>query len=246
MGDDRDRDPTVGPGPGTGDAPDDEASDEASDDDAQFGLGRGLGAILGPGVADRGAGPLPAPAGGLAALFGAAPGDRVAPRVDALDDPGARVNGPGLAPRTGSGRVPPPLPLLPRDGRRARRVHPAAAPLRAAVEAQLAAFVQAIDLDVAVHLRPGPGGGRLTVVRPGPGTLPADEMDELCRAVRSFVGERRLTTDDFAAAGHHCVAFGPRPLTSAGVYVLGRRDRGLTMDERWAVHQQLVPAARPA
>lgn len=203
------------------------------EDDLQSGLGRGLSSILaGPSSPPAGAG-LGADTGGLSSLFaGSSP------------TPPTAVT--GRSPLTATDAPPPPLPLVPRDERRARVVHPAAAPQRQAVEARLHELVAAIDLDVAVHLRPGPGGGSLIVVRPTIGTLRGPDMDELCRSIRTFVNERRLTTDDFVAAGHHCVAFGPRPVTPAGVYVLGRRDGGLTMDERWAVHQRLAPTALPA
>lgn len=197
------------------------------DDEAQSGLGRGLGDILGD------AGPDQGQAGPLTVLFG-------------LDV--AAVGAPARArrPLTATDPAPPPLPLLPRGARRARSVHPASAPRFEAVERQLHDLVAAIDVDVALHLGPGPGGERLTLVRPEPGVLPGAAMDELCSTIRAFVAERRLTTDDVVAAGHHCVAFGPRPLTSAGIYVLGRRDVGLAMDERWAVHQRLAPTALPA
>ena len=200
------------------------------EDDLQSGLGRGLSAILaGPSSPPAGAG-VGADTGGLSSLF-AGPSS-TAPT--------------GRGPLTAPDAAPPPLPLVPRDERRARVVHPAAAPQRQAVEARLHELVAAIDLDVAVHLRPGPGGGSLIMVRPTIGSLRGADMDALCRSIRSFVGDRRLTTDDFEAAGHHCVAFGPRPLTPAGVYVLGRRDGALTMDERWALHQRLAPTALPA
>lgn len=206
----------------------DDAAPPDDDDELQSGLGRGLGDILSPtaGTGDEGA-------GGLGALFGSAEASPATRRTS-------------RRPLTATDPPPPPLPLLPRGARRARAVHPASAPRFEAVERQLNKLVAALDVDVAVHLGPGPAGDRLTLVRPEPGVLAPAEMDELCGAIRGFVGERRLTTDDFAAAGHHCVAFGPRPLTDAGVYVLGRRDGFLTMDERWAVHRHLVPAALPA
>lgn len=229
---------------------DDLAGDLPLDDDLQSGLGRGLGAIL--------AGPTPAPdgageagAGGLSALFAGSPspGSPSAGSASPSANTGPGPTSIGRArggPLTANDPAPPPLPLVPRDERRARVVHPAAAPQRQAVEQRLHELVATIDLDVAVHIRPGPGGGSLIIVRPTIGTLPGNQMDELCRTIRAFVDERRLTTDDFEAARHHCVAFGPRPLTPAGVYVLGRRDAGLTMDERWAIHQRLAPTALPA
>lgn len=198
------------------------------DDETQSGLGRGLGDILGD------AAPDPSPAGPLTVLFGST--------VTPARPPAARAR----RPLTATDPAPPPLPLLPRGARRARSVHPASAPRFEAVERQLHELVTAIDVEVALHLGPGPGGDRLTLVRPEPGVLTGSAMDELCGTIRAFVAERRLTTDDVVAAGHHCVAFGPRPLTEAGVYVLGRRDGVLTMDERWAVHRHLVPAALPA
>ncbi len=202
-------------------------------DELQSGLGRGLADILQPtgGPTDDGA------AGGLGALFGS---DGASSSSSSSLRPGSR------RPLTATDPAPPPLPLLPRGARRARAVHPASAPRFEAVERKLEALVAALDVDVAVHLGPGPAGDRLTLVRPAPGVLAPAGMDELCGAVRGFVAERRLTTDDFTAAGHHCVAFGPRPLTEAGVYVLGRQDGFLTMDERWAVHRHLVPTALPA
>lgn len=228
------------PGMGSGDEHDErnrrDGRDEwpVEEEDLQSGLGRGLGAILaGPTSPPAGAG-AGTTTGGLSSLFAGS------------TSPGAPPAVPRVGPLTGTDAAPPPLPLVPRDERRARVVHPAAAPQRQAVEARLHELVAAIDLDVAVHLRPGPGGGSLIMVRPTIGTLRGPDMDELCRAIRAFVGERRLTTDDFVAAGHHCVAFGPRPVTPAGVYVLGRREGGLTMDERWAVHQRLAPTALPA
>lgn len=228
------------------DAADDLADDLPSDDDdLQFGLGRGLGAILaGPSAPPVGAG-AGTTTGGLSSLFAGTP-NPPRPHADPARTGPERADRAGGRPRTGTDPAPPPLPLVPRDERRARVVHPAAAPQRQAVEQRLHDLVAAIDLDVAVHLRPGPGGGSLIMVRPTIGSLPGRDMDALCRAIRAFVGEGRLTTDDFEAAGHHCVAFGPRPLTPAGVYVLGRRDGGLTMDERWALHQRLSPTALPA
>lgn len=216
--------------------PTDDATPPDDDDELQSGLGRGLGDILTPGLGAT-AGPA---TGGLGALFGA---DDASPSPSPSPSPEAPRP---RRPLTGTDPAPPPLPLLPRGARRARAVHPASAPRFEAVERQLQALVAALDVDVAVHLGPGPAGDRLTLVRPEPGVLAPAEMDELCGAIRGFVAERRLTTDDVAAAGHHCVAFGPRPLTEAGVYVLGRRDGFLTMDERWAVHRHLVPTALPA
>lgn len=219
------------------DQPDPERPEHDDDDEPQSGLGRGLGDILGPTPSSTTT--ASGEDGPLRVLFGSAGPATAATGVPA---PAARAR----RPLTATDPAPPPLPLLPRGARRARSVHPASAPRFEAVERQLHELVAAIDVDVAIHLGPGPGGDRLTLVRPEPGVLPGAVMDELCGAIRAFVAERRLTTDDFAAAGHHCVAFGPRPLTDAGVYVLGRRDGFLTMDERWAVHRHLVPAALPA
>lgn len=213
----------------------DDVAPPDDDDELQSGLGRGLGDILGPTGAttdDDGPGPL-------GALFGT-------PRLEPGDTSTPAPTRGARRPLTDTDPAPPPLPLLPREARRARAVHPASAPRFEAVERQLEELVADLDVDVAVHLCPGPAGDRLTLVRPEPGRLTPAQMDELCGAIRGFVAEGRLTTDDFAAAGHHCVAFGPRPLTDAGVYVLGRRDGFLTMDERWAVHRHLVPAALPA
>lgn len=222
------------------DADDDLVDDESLDDaDLQSGLGRGLGAIL--------AGSSSPPAGegggsgGLSSLFAGSPSVSASRPQGAL--PAGRSRG---GPLTATDSAPPPLSFVPRGARRSSVVHPAAAPERQAVERRLQDLVATIDLDVAVHLRPGPGGGSLIMVRPTIGTLPGTEMDALCRTIRAFVGERGLTTDDFEAAHHHCVVFGPRPLTPVGVYVLGRRDAGLTMDERWAIHQRLAPTALPA
>ena len=93
------------------------------DAEVQSGLGRGLGAILAePSAPPAGAG-LGATTGGLSSLFA---GTSTEPRT-----PGYRVR-PG--PRTATDPAPPPLPLVPRDERRARVVHPAAAPPRQAVE----------------------------------------------------------------------------------------------------------------
>ena len=144
-----------------------------------------------------------------------------------------------------SAATPPPMPVLPL-GPRWRRVHAVDAPRRDEIDRHLAALADDLGLDVAAHLRPGPGGGRLVLHRPTVRSLPAGEMDELCRTVRDFVGGSRLTTDDLEAGGCHCVAFGPRPLSDAGVYVFGRRDLPLTMDERWAVHRRLAIAPLPA
>lgn len=221
-------------------ADDDDPVDDLAldDDDLQSGLGRGLGAILaGPTSAPTGAGAA-ATTGGLASLFAGSPS---VPPASPSPSGHARSR-----PLTGTDPAPPPLPLAPRDELRSPVVHPAAAPRRQAVEQRLHDVVAAIDLDIAMHLRPGPGGGSLILVRPTIGTLPGPAMDALCGTIRAFVSDRRCTTDDFEAAGHHCVAFGPRPLTPAGVYVFGRRDAGLTMDERWALHQRLAPTALPA
>ena len=231
-----------------------DTEDDLDDEEAQSGLGRGLTAIL--------AAPTEPPsraAGGLSSLFGVPAATPTSPTPSSPPSPTS-------APMpTEAARLPrhtpdvpalpalpvlplalPALPLAPSDPRRREVVHPDRGPQREVVESRLRALVASLDLDVAVHLRPGPGGGRLIVVRPVVGRVPRPEMDELCRSIRTFVADRALTTDDVEAAAHHCVAFGPRPLTSAGVYVLGRRDVGLTMDERWAVHQRLAPAALPA
>ena len=223
-----------------------DTEDDLDDEDAQSGLGRGLTSIL----ADPTEPPSRA-AGGLSSLFGApaAPPTSSMPSSPPTPTESARL--PRHNPNPDVPALPalpalPTLPVAPSEPQGRGLVHPDRGPQREVVESRLRALVASLDLDVAVHLRPGPGGGRLIVVRPVVGRVPRPEMDELCRSIRTFVADRALTTDDFEAAGHHCVAFGPRPLTSAGVYVLGRRDVGLTMDERWAVHQRLAPAALPA
>lgn len=200
-----------------------EARGPLDDDEDQFGLGRGLGAILE--VTDGARGTSVAAAGrGIESLFGPSP-----------------TAGPAATPADPV-RVPPPMPVLPHGARR-QREHRAPVPGAQEVDGHLAVFAHRLDLDVAVHLRPAPGGGRLTLYRPTTGAWPAAQMDALCRAVREFVATGRLTTDDFEAAGHRCVAFGPRPLTDAGVYVLGRREAVLSLDERWAVHHRLAAEA---
>lgn len=135
--------------------------------------------------------------------------------------------------------APPPMPVLP-AGPRWQRVHAADAPRREEIDAHLVALTDDFAFDVAAHLRPGPGGGRLLLHRPERQMLSAATMDELCRDIRDFAGSGRLRTDDLDAAGWQCVVFGPRPLGDAGVYVVGRRDVVLTMDERWAIHRRLV------
>lgn len=135
--------------------------------------------------------------------------------------------------------APPPMPVLPR-GPRWCRVRAVEAPRREEIDGHLCALTDALDLDLAAHLRPGPGGGRLVLHRPTVRSTSAARMDDLCRAIRSFVAGGRSTTDDLEAGDCHCVAFGPRPLDDAGVYVFGRRDAALTMDERWAVQRRLA------
>lgn len=200
-----------------------EAREPLDDDEDQFGLGRGLGTILQVTDGARETSAAAAAGRGIESLFGPSP-----------------AAGSAAAPI--AARVPPPMPVLPRGARRQREQR-AEAPRLQEVGGHLAVFAHRLDLDVAVHLRPAPGGGRLTLYRPTTGTWPAAQMDALCRAVREFVASGRLTTDDFEAAGHRCVAFGPRPLTDAGVYVLGRREAVLSLDERWAVHRRLAAEA---
>lgn len=216
-----------------------DTEDDLDDEDAQSGLGRGLTSIL----ADPTEPPSRAAAGGLSSLFGA---PAATPTSSTPASPPPPMEATRLPRPTPDVPALPALPLALSDPRRRGVVHPDRGPQREVVESRLRALVASLDLDVAVHLRPGPGGGRLIVVRPVVGRVPRPEMDELCRSIRTFVADGALTTDDFEAAGHHCVAFGPRPLTSAGIYVLGRRDVGLAMDERWAVHQRLAPTALPA
>ena len=215
-----------------------DTEDDLDDEDAQSGLGRGLTAIL--------ADPTEPPSratGGLSSLFGAS---AATPTSSTPSSPPTPTEVARLTRHTPDVPALPALPLAPSEPRRRGVVHPDRGPQREVVESRLRALVASLDLAVAVHLRPGPGGGRLIVVRPVVGRVPRPEMDELCRSIRTFVADCALTTDDFEAAGHHCVAFGPRPLTPAGVYVLGRREVGLTLDERWAVHQRLAPTALPA
>lgn len=200
-----------------------EAREPLDDDEDQFGLGRGLGTILEAAGGARDASAAAAAGRGIESLFGSSTA--------------ASATGPA-----DPARVPPPMPVLP-NGARRQREQRADAPRLQEVDGHLAVFAHRLDLDVAVHLRPAPGGGRLTLYRPTTGTWPAAQMDALCRAVREFVASGRLTTDDFEAAGHRCVAFGPRPLTDAGVYVLGRREAVLSLDERWAVHRRLAAEA---
>lgn len=197
----------------------------AEDDEGeQFGLGRGLGAILAPAGT-----PAPVEGRGLGALFGAEaarPSDVTAVAAPPLGAPTPPPNAP-------------PLPVLP-PGARGRPARLAGAPRREEIDGHLATVAHRLDLDVALHVRPGPGGGRLTLHRPSAGSVPPPDLDRLCRAVREFVAEGRLTTDDLEVGSFACVAFGPRPLTEAGVYVFGRTDEALTLDERWAVHRRLA------
>lgn len=205
------------------------------DEDEQFGLGRGLGAILAPAGA-----PAPVEGRGLGALFGA----------EATRPPDATVSTVPSAPLTSlpaaapPSRAAPPLPMLP-QGARGGQVRPAVAPRGEEIDGHLATVTDRLDLDVALHVRPGPGGGRLTLHRPSVGSVPAPDLDRLCRAVRDFVARGRLTTDDLVVDRFACVVFGPRPLTEAGVYVFGRTGEALTLDERWAVHRHLAPAGSP-
>lgn len=219
-----------------------DTEDDLDDEDAQSGLGRGLTSIL----ADPTEPPSRAAGGGLSSLFGAPAATPTSSTPSAPPTPTEAARLPRHTPDVPALPALPALPLAPSEPRRRGVVHPDRGPQHEVVESRLRALVASLDLDVAVHLRPGPGGGRLIVVRPVVGRVPRPEMDELCRSIRTFVADGALTTDDFEAAGHHCVAFGPRPLTSAGIYVLGRRDVGLAMDERWAVHQRLAPTALPA
>lgn len=166
--------------------------------------------------------------------------------LHAADPVGVAVEGRGieaLFPRPAP-PAPPPMPVLPR-GPRWRRVHASEAPRRDEIDGHLRTLTDALELDLAAHLRPGPGGGRLVLHRPTARSTSAARMDELCRAIRGFAAGRSIT-DDLEAGGCHCVAFGQRPLDEAGVYVFGRRDAALTMDERWAVQRRLAAAPHPS
>ena len=110
---------------------------------------------------------------------------------------------------------------------------------------QLAGIAATLSLEVAAHVRPGPHGARLQLLRPDLRQVPAPVMNDLCSAIRAFVEAEPLGSDDFHVAGYHCAAFGHRPLDATGVYVLGRRHAPLTADERWVARRHVFegPAA---
>lgn len=110
---------------------------------------------------------------------------------------------------------------------------------------QLAGIAATLSLEVAAHVRPGPHGARLQLLRPDLRQVPAPVMNDLCSAIRAFVDAEPLGSDDFHVAGYHCAAFGHRPLDATGVYVLGRRHGPLTADERWVARRHVFeePAA---